>query len=65
MFNDLLHDILLLCGKRPKEISLLAWGIHWCSNVSWVQRLEAYKQLELWVSVKHQPQENHDETTES
>ena len=54
LIQDLWHDIMLwLRGTPKKEPSLLAHGIHWCSNVSWIERLEAYQQLTDWISVKH------------
>jgi hypothetical protein len=49
---DLWHDLMLLI-RKPKQPSLLAEGISWCSNVPWVPRLEAYQQTEDWISIKH------------
>ena len=57
--RDLWHDLMLLLRGTPKkEPSLLARGIHWTSNVPWIERLEAYKQLTDWISVKHTNHEN-------
>lgn len=34
--------------KKPKP-SLLASNVHWCTNSEWMDRLCAYRQLELWT----------------
>ncbi len=57
LFQDLWHDLMLLV-RKPKQPSLLAEGISWCSNVPWVPRLEAYQQTEDWISIKHTNHEN-------
>jgi len=54
---DLWHDLMLLV-RKPKQPSLLAEGVSWCSNVPWVPRLEAYQQTEDWISIKHTNHEN-------
>jgi hypothetical protein len=54
---DLWHDLMLLV-RKPKQPSLLAEGISWCSNVPWVPRLDAYQQTEDWISIKHTNHEN-------
>jgi hypothetical protein len=35
--------------KRKKQPSLLACNIWWCTNSGWMDRLVAYKQLDLWT----------------
>jgi hypothetical protein len=56
--RDLWHDVMLLIRKPKEQPSLLAIGVSWCSNVSWVERLAAYQQLEDWISIKHTNHEN-------
>ena len=51
--RDLWHDLMLLIGKKPKQISLLARSIQFSTNAGWINRLTAYQQLIDWVSVKH------------
>ena len=34
--------------KKPQP-SLLTSNINWCTNSGWMDRLVAYKQLELWT----------------
>lgn len=34
--------------KKPKP-SLIASNVLWCTNSEWMDRLCAYKQLELWT----------------
>lgn len=53
LMRDLIHDLLLLCGVKFEEPSLLASAIDWTNNVKWIPRLEAYGQLEDWLSHKH------------
>lgn len=36
---------------KPKQ-SLIADNIFWCTNAGWMDRLVAYKQLELWTADK-------------
>lgn len=36
---------------KPKE-SLIADNVYWCTNSEWMDRLVAYKQLELWTADK-------------
>lgn len=38
--------------KKKSEPSLLASNILWCTNSQWMERLYAYKQLELWTADK-------------
>jgi hypothetical protein len=35
--------------KRKKQPSLLAYNIWWCTNSEWMDRLVAYRQLNLWT----------------
>jgi len=51
--RDLIHDLLLLCGVKFEQPSLLVEGIAWCNSVPWIPRLIAYHQLEDWLSHKH------------
>jgi len=51
--SDLIHDILLLFGRTPKQPSLLALQINWISQSGWMDRLVAYRQLDNWLSNKH------------
>lgn len=37
--------------KKPKA-SLTAANIYWCTHSEWMDRLVAYKQLELWTNNK-------------
>lgn len=53
LMRDLIHDILLLCGVKFEQPSLLVEGIAWCNSVPWIPRLIAYGQLEDWLSHKH------------
>jgi hypothetical protein len=54
--SDLWHDLMLWIRGPKKQPSLTAWAIYWTTNVPWIPRLEAYKQITDWISVKH----NHD-----
>ena len=57
---DLWHDVTLWLRGRPKQQpSLLVRGIHWTTNVSWVERLVAYRQLDNWLSNKHHDTSSH------
>lgn len=35
--------------RKKKELSLLGANIYWCTHCEWMDRLIAYKQLELWT----------------
>ena len=35
--------------RKKNKISLLAANIDWCTNSGWMDRLVAYRQLELWT----------------
>jgi hypothetical protein len=35
--------------RKPPKPSLTASNIFWCTNSEWMDRLVAYKQLELWT----------------
>lgn len=43
-----LYRLASLFRKKPQP-SLLVSNIHWCTNSEWMDRLVAYKQLELWT----------------
>jgi len=34
--------------KKPKP-SLIAFNVFWCTDSEWMDRLVAYRQLELWT----------------
>lgn len=53
LIQDLVHDLVLLVRGPKKQPSLLAEGISWCDNVPWIPRLEAFGQLDCWLSNKH------------
>ena len=56
MFNwpDFWHDLKINLGfKQKPQPSLLALGVHWTTNVKWIPRLVAYRQLDNWTSKKH------------
>ena len=48
---DLLHDLMLLI-RKPKQPSLLAHSIDFSTNAGWMERLVAYRQLDIWLSKK-------------
>jgi hypothetical protein len=56
--SDLIHDILLWFGRTPKQPSLLSLQINWTNEASWMDRLVAYRQLDIWLSNKHNNHEN-------
>ena len=35
--------------RKKKEVSLIGANIYWCTRSEWMDRLIAYKQLELWT----------------
>jgi hypothetical protein len=47
--KDIIHDIKLMLGIKEKQPSLLAIGITWTNNATWIERLIAYKQLDEWT----------------
>lgn len=51
--RDLWHDVMLLIRKPKEQPSLLAQGISWRDNLSWIPRLVAIGQLDNWLSNKH------------
>jgi hypothetical protein len=56
MFNwsDFWHDLKINLGVQSKpQPSLLVLGVHWTTNVKWIPRLVAYRQLDNWTSKKH------------
>ena len=59
MFNlirDLVHDVMLLI-RQPKQPSLLANSIDFATNAGWMERLVAYRQLDIWLYNKHKNHE--------
>jgi len=50
---DLWHDLLLKIRGPKKQPSLLARSIHFSTKANWMQRLVAYRQLDNWLSNKH------------
>ena len=55
LMSNLIHDLLLWFGKTPKQPSLLAYSITFSTNAGWMERLVAYRQLDIWLSNKHIP----------
>ena len=53
---DLWHDFMLKIRGPKQQPSLLARSIHFSTKANWMQRLVAYRQLDNWLSNKH----NHD-----
>lgn len=54
LIRDLVHDAMLLI-RQPKQPSLLARSIDFSTNAGWMERLVAYRQLDIWLSNKHIP----------
>jgi hypothetical protein len=54
LIRDFVHDVMLLIHK-PKQPSLLAHSIDFSTNAGWMERLVAYRQLDIWLSNKHNP----------
>lgn len=59
LFGDVILDTLegferiASFFKRTKQKqSLIADNVYWCTNSEWMDRLIAYKQLELWTADK-------------
>ena len=51
---DLWHDLLLWLRGTPKQQpSLLARSIQFSTKANWMERLVAYRQLDNWLSNKH------------
>jgi hypothetical protein len=50
--RDLWHDAMLLI-RKPKQPSLLARSMEFSTNGGWMERLVAYRQLDIWLSNKH------------
>jgi len=38
--------------RKKSQPSLMASNVLWCTNSEWMERLVAYKQLELWTKDK-------------
>jgi len=53
---DLWHDIMLKIRGPKQQPSLLARSIQFTNQANWMERLVAYRQLDNWLSNKH----NHD-----
>ena len=51
---DFVHDLMLLI-RQPKQPSLLAHSIDFATNAGWMERLVAYRQLDIWLYNKHNP----------
>jgi hypothetical protein len=49
--EECLHRIQNMFRKKPQS-SLIADNINWCTRSGWMDRLVAYKQLELWTHDK-------------
>jgi hypothetical protein len=54
LIRDFVHDVMLLI-RKPKPTSLLAHSIDFSTNAGWMERLVAYRQLDIWLSNKHNP----------
>jgi hypothetical protein len=54
LIRDFVHDVMLLI-RQPKPPSLLAHSIDFSTNAGWMERLVAYRQLDIWLSNKHTP----------
>ena len=52
--RDLMHDAMLMI-RKPKQPSLLAHSIDFATNAEWMERLVAYRQLDIWLYNKHNP----------
>lgn len=53
--RDLMHDAMLMIRKPKPQPSLLAHSMEFSTNAGWMERLVAYRQLEIWLSNKHNP----------
>ena len=53
--RDLMHDAMLMIRKPKPQPSLLANSMEFSTNAGWMERLVAYRQLEIWLSNKHNP----------
>lgn len=55
MILDILEGLQRIVGwfkrAKPKQ-SLIIDNVLWCTNSEWMDRLVAYKQLELWTADK-------------
>ena len=54
--RDFVHDVMLLIRKPKPQLSLLAHSIHFSTNAGWMERLVAFRQLDIWLSNKHTEQ---------
>jgi len=43
----------MLLIRKPKQPSLLARSMEFSTNGGWMERLVAYRQLDIWLSNKH------------
>ena len=53
--RDLAHDLMLLVRNPKPQPSLLAHSIDFATNAGWMERLVAYRQLDIWLYNKHNP----------
>ena len=53
--RDLMHDAMLIVRKPKPQPSLLAHSVDFSTNAGWMERLVAYRQLDIWLSNKHNP----------
>ena len=53
--RDLMHDAMLIVRKPKSQPSLLAHSVDFSTNAGWMERLVAYRQLDIWLSNKHNP----------
>ena len=51
--RDLTHDAMLMIRKPKPQPSLLAHSMEFSTNAGWMERLVAYRQLDIWLSNKH------------
>jgi hypothetical protein len=50
---DLWHDLMLKVRGPKKQPSLLARSMQFSTDANWMERLVAYRQLDIWLSNKH------------
>jgi hypothetical protein len=51
--RDLWHDAMLKIRGPKQQPSLLARSIQFSTKANWMERLVAYRQLDNWLSNKH------------
>ena len=47
-----LQDIYMFFNWSKTPASLVAQNVYWCTQSKWMDRLIAYKQLDLWTLQK-------------